>query len=93
MKYEAWLHRLIRQLNGWHVWYSSTAPRWNAVPAAEHVDHTAALSLPNRISASTPQQLRALAGERYGWHDYCGSCGVLARECGHRQPERRDLTA
>jgi hypothetical protein len=44
---------------------------------------------PDRIGPyGTPQALRDAARERYGWDDYCDSCGILARECGHRQPER-----
>jgi hypothetical protein len=41
---------------------------------------------PNGIDAATPAELRNAARLRYGWNDYCESCGVLARECGHRQP-------
>lgn len=89
MYVDAWLTRLSRQLPGWHVWYSSLSPRWNAVPADDGTRHAEALRLPNKVSAATPQELRTLARERYGWHDICESCGVPARECGHRQPERR----
>lgn len=86
----AWISRLTRQLPGWHVWHSGH--RWNAVPAPAGVDHIEALALPGRLSAHTPQLLRGLARARYGWDDYCGTCNVLARQCGHRQPERRDTS-
>jgi hypothetical protein len=87
----AWVLRLSAQLPGWHVWYTSGGgdPRgWYAVPAPADANHVAALALPGRMFAETPAGLRALARERYGWDDTCDSCGVLARECGHRQPER-----
>lgn len=51
---------------------------------------TRAHALPNRVSAKTPEALRGLAQERYGWDDYCDTCGVLARVCGHRTPETRE---
>lgn len=92
MNRTAWIRRLSSQLDGWHVWHSSPGPRWNAVPAPADIDHTQALRLPGRLSTDTPQRLRELARERYGWDDICGTCNVLARECGHRQPERRDLS-
>jgi hypothetical protein len=89
----AWLERLNEQLPGWHVWCSSPAmvpgQPWGAVPAPDDIGHTDALELPHRVNAATPQGLRTLCRERYGWHDYCESCGVLARECGHRAPESR----
>jgi hypothetical protein len=90
---EKWFQRLGEQLPGWHVWTSGR--RWYAVPAPAGVTHTEALELPNRIDGASPAQLRDLARERYGWDDTCQSCGVLARQCGHRQPEhplsRRDF--
>lgn len=93
MNTQSWLRRLVRDLPGWHVWYSTPAItpglRWNAVPAAADATHDAAIQLPNRIAARTPQELRSVARDRYGWHDYCATCGVPARECGHRQPELR----
>lgn len=90
MNRQTWLNRLSVQLPGWHVWYSSPGLRWSAVPAPEEASHDEALRLPGRISAATPQELRALCRERYGWSDYCETCGVPARECGHRRPEQRD---
>jgi hypothetical protein len=92
MNVGAWARRLSGQLPGWHVWYTSGGGMgrgWYAVPAPDGVDHADALKLPTGIGPySTPQELRADAQDRYGWHDYCESCGVLARECGHRQPDR-----
>lgn len=92
MNIRTWLRRLNEQLSGWHVWYTSgggTGRGWYAVPAPDDIDHTATLTLPARIGPyRTPQGLRADAHDRYGWDDTCESCGVLARECGHRQPER-----
>lgn len=75
---------------GWHVWYSSGPPRgWYAVPAPDETTHTEALDLPNRTGPYVaPSDLTVAVRERYGWHDHCDTCGVLARECGHRQPER-----
>lgn len=90
MTVTGWITRLTNQLPGWHVWYSTPAPRWNAVPAPEGIGHVEALTLPNRITASTPQLLRELARERYGWDDHCHTCNVPARECGHRRPEGPD---
>lgn len=87
MNTHTWLVRLDQQLPGWHVWCSSPGPRWNAVPAPVEASHDEALRLPHRVSAATPQELRALCRERYGWDDYCGTCAVVARECGHRTPE------
>jgi hypothetical protein len=88
MKEQAWLRRLGGELPGWFVWTSSISPRWRAVPAPAGTTLADARRLPNRIGAAAPAALRALAQERYGWDDHCESCGVLARECGHRQPER-----
>ncbi len=93
---EWWLSRLSVQLEGWYVWYTSGPPRgWHAVPAPKPypvpIDPRPDwyLHLRNRIGPfATPQLLRAAARERYGWDDYCATCGVLARDCGHRQPER-----
>lgn len=87
MNARGWLTRLAGELPGWHVWRSSPGPRWNAAPAPSDASHDRVLNMPNRVSAEHPQALRALCRERYGWNDYCGSCGVLARECGHRTPE------
>lgn len=87
----AWRRRLKAQLSGWHVWTtggSLVGERWNAVPAPTGTTLIDACRMSGRISAETPAALRALAQERYGWHDACESCGVPARECGHRQPER-----
>lgn len=91
MKKQTWFRRLGEELLGWHVWYSgsggATGRGWWAVPAPADAEHADALTLPNRIWAATPADLRTLAQQRYGWDDDCQSCGVLARECGHRQPE------
>jgi hypothetical protein len=89
----AWLSRLSNQLSGWHVWYMGSGGNfgrgWYAVPAPAGIGHTDALALSNRIGPyRTPQELRTIICERYGWGDHCESCGVLARECGHRQPDR-----
>lgn len=90
MTKHAWVLRLNAQLDGWHVWYTSgPGPKWNAVPAPSDINHIDAVYLPNRLSAATPQGLRKAAQLRYGWNDYCQTCGVIARECGHRQPETR----
>jgi hypothetical protein len=93
MRLQGWFRRLRHQLPGWHVWYSSPGlvpgERWNAVPASADATMDQALHLPGRISARTPAELRALCRERYGWDDHCDTCGVLARDCGHRTPERK----
>lgn len=92
MNADAWARRLSGQLPGWHVWYTSgggIGRGWYAVPAPDGIDHAAALALPDRVGPyRRPQELRTVVGDRYGWDDYCESCGQLARECGHRQPER-----
>lgn len=90
MHYRTWLRRLADRLPGWQVWVSSPGPKWNAVPAPADIGHTEALHLPGRVHAATPQLLRQLCRERYGWDDICGTCNVLARECGHRQPETKE---
>lgn len=89
MGVDAWLRRFSDQLNGWHVWYSSSNGRgWYAVPAPANVDHAAALALPGRVGPHrTPQALRCVARSFYSWHDTCDNCGVLARECGHGSHE------
>lgn len=93
MSVQAWARRLAEQLPGWAVWYTSgggIGRGWYAVPAPPGVGPLEKYELPNRIGPYVhPRQLRADARARYGWEDYCGSCGVPARECGHRQPERR----
>jgi hypothetical protein len=85
----AWCRRLQAQLPGWHVWRSGTPARgWYAVPAPPGTGHTEALGLPHRLGPyREPQELRAVCRQRYGWDDYCQTCGILARDCGHRQPE------
>lgn len=92
MNITAWARRLKGQLPGWHVWYTSGGGfgrGWYAVPAPGDANHAATLAFPARIGPyRTPQGLRADARDRYGWYDTCESCGVLARGCGHRQPER-----
>jgi len=88
---EAWLKRLDEQIHGWLVWRTGgplVGVRWHAAPAPADTPGTGYSLLQNRITADTPAELRRLARERYGWYDHCESCGVLARECGHRQPER-----
>jgi hypothetical protein len=90
MKVQAWLNRLSAQLPGWHVWvgtFEGSGGRWHAVPAPADVRHDETLTLPGRLDFRTPQALRDACRERHGWYDHCESCGVLARECGHRQPE------
>jgi hypothetical protein len=87
-------------LNGVHDGYVSqclAAPpvgatsRLACLVAPDDANHDGALSYPNRVGpCSTPQELRAVAGERYGWNDYCQTCGTLARKCGHRMPETRE---
>ncbi len=79
-------------LPGWHVWYTTgSTVGWYAVPAPADTPHDEALFLPNQLGpVATPQALLALAQERYGWDDYCKTCAVLARECGHRQDETPD---
>lgn len=95
MKRAAWIRRLDAQLPGWHVWHSSPGMpgKWNAVPAPAAASHIEALALPSfrltRISAESPAELRRLARVRYGWDDHCQTCGVLARECGHRCDETK----
>lgn len=79
------------QLPGWKVWtcHPSTRP-WNAVPAPAGTGIAAAVRLPGRIQANNPATLIALCSERYGWNDYCDTCGLRARYCGHRQPESKE---
>jgi hypothetical protein len=93
MRTSAWLSRLTQQLEGWHVWTS--CGKWYAVPAPK--PHSVPIDprpgwythLPNRVGPEpTPQALRDVCRLRYGWNDYCETCGILARKCGHRQPER-----
>lgn len=88
-----WLDRIAGQLTGWWVWHSSAG--WQAVPAPKPrpvpIDPRPDwyMHLPNRIGPyATPQQLRTECKARYGWDDWCDTCGILARDCGHRQPER-----
>lgn len=90
MNDDAWIKRLREQLPGWVIFRSGgslVGVKWHAAPAPSGTPGHEGFQLPNRVSASTPAELRALARERYGWDDTCESCGVLARECGHRQPE------
>lgn len=76
---------------GWHVWYSSQPRGWYAVPAPAEATHTEALALPNRLGPyPTPAALADEMTPRYGWDDNCKTCGIPARECGHRQDEVRD---
>lgn len=81
-------NELRAQLPGWHVWVTVDGPSWSAVPAREGTELAAAVTMPGRVTAGSTAELLTLAQERYGWHDYCETCGVPARECGHRQPER-----
>lgn len=88
MRKDTWLRRLQEQLPGWTVWRSSPGG-WFAIPGPEGAPPPGVLNLPGTIQADTPAELRAACRERYGWYDYCETCvGVLARDCGHRQPER-----
>lgn len=92
MRVGTWLSRLRRELPGWWAWRANAG--WYAAPSAPPpapADRTYGwyLKLPNRIGPyPTPQLLRAACRERYGWNEHCATCGVLARDCGHRQPER-----
>lgn len=89
-----WKQRLQSQLPGWAVWFargSAVSVQWHAAPAAPGTHPVDYWWLPNQVGAATPQELRALARDRYGWDDHCETCGVLARECGHRQPEREGV--
>lgn len=91
MRERAWIQRLSDQLPGWFVYTSSISreKKWRAVPAPDGTTLAEARTMPKHVYAESPTALRAAARERYGWDDYCESCGVLARECGHRQPESR----
>jgi hypothetical protein len=90
MNVTTWCRRLQMQLPGWRVWHASPpAAGWYAVPAPDGTPLVDLNGMPNRIGPfAKPQDLRMAAHERYGWNDTCETCGVLARECGHRQPER-----
>lgn len=88
MNSQAWVRRLRDQLPGWFIWFSTPGLTWHAAPAPDGTTLAEARSLPNRIDAATPTELHTAVQLRYGYYDYCESCGVLARECGHRQPER-----
>lgn len=91
MNRQAWFRRLGAQLPGWHVWYGGVpGAGWYAAPGPSEDTHVEAIRRPHRIGPyPTPQALREDARERYGWYEYCETCGVPARECGHRQPERQ----
>jgi hypothetical protein len=94
MNDQAWIRRLKEQLPGWFVYTSSIGreKKWRAVPAPAGTTLEQARDMPRHTYNETPAGLRAAAQVRYGWDDYCESCGVLARECGHRQPEREKNT-
>lgn len=81
------VRQLATQLPGWHVWYSSSGAYF-AVPAPAGTKLADAIAMPGRIGAHEPAGLLALCQARYGWDDTCDTCGVLARECGHRGPEQ-----
>ncbi len=85
-----WLDTLTKRHPGWFFSLapSTTHPKWCAVPAPDNATAASVFRLTGEITATTPEALSALVAERYGWHDYCETCGDLARECGHRQPER-----
>jgi len=91
MSVRAWCLRLKEQLPGWHFWYSSgSGSGWYAVPAPADMAHAETLELPNRLGPyQAPGVLREACRERYGWDEFCGNCGVVARDCGHRGPETR----
>ena len=88
MRVGSWLRRLTDELPGWTVWHNSAPPCWEAVPAPAGTAMPEAVELPGRVRADSPQSLRRLCQERYGWNDSCDSCGVPARECGHFHQER-----
>lgn len=90
MKVETRLRRLHAQHPGWLFFHTTTGPgpaRWTAAPYAYRVDYVNA-DFRGIIAAATPDELRRMVRDRYGWYDHCETCGVLARECGHRQPEQ-----
>jgi hypothetical protein len=82
---QTWLRRLTAQCPGWYVWYSqqpSPAVAWHAVPAPS--GRVPGLTRPyGEVDAPTPQLLRQLCHEHYGWYDTCEVCGALARDCEH----------
>lgn len=82
-----WVAELNAKLHGWRVWHSGFQRLWSAVPAPTGTKLREVYELPNRVTASTPQELLLVCQERYGWYDTCDSCGMLARDCGHRRPE------
>lgn len=94
MKDRTWLRRLGEEFPGWIAWTTEgwkptdAKGNWMAAPAPPGTPDTDVYLLADRVSAATPAELRTLMRERYGWDDHCQSCGVLSRECGHRQPER-----
>lgn len=92
-KEHAKLVELGKELPGWFVYTSSIRPWWRAVPAPPDVKSSyeaiVVRRLKGEVGANTPDELLALAKERYGWDDYCETCpDTFARDCGHRQPER-----
>jgi hypothetical protein len=75
-------------LPGWSVWIQGPgSSAWCAVPAPPGAELPRAQELPGRITAATSTELITLCRQRYAWHDICDTCGVPARQCGHRQPE------
>jgi hypothetical protein len=92
MSVKAWCRRLAEQAPGWHFWWQSGGggTGWYAVPAPADMTHTQIIEgrLPGRLGPyRRAQELRGAALVRYGWDDYCATCGILARVCGHRSPE------
>lgn len=92
-----WLRRLSDDGSGWYFWKADGLPEpWRAVIAPKGYRPPDGTE-PNPqaagyITANTPVELRKLVRQRYSWYDHCQTCGTLARECGHRQPERRDTS-
>lgn len=97
MKDEVWLRRLSDDGAGWYFWKDPDPLAWRARPAPKGFNPTLgdlreSTYADGMVVANTPTELRKLVRQRYGWYDHCQTCGILARECGHRQPERRDTS-
>lgn len=70
------------------MWWSAEQETFCAVPAPPDTNLEVAKRLPGQVGGWTAADLLELCRERYGWDDTCETCDVLARDCGHRQPER-----